>query len=123
MVRTVSPAPLWRFLWIGLTLLILWLSLLPSDSVPSGLGWDKLNHVAAIAVMTGIAFLALRPRRRAAEAAFLYGACLGILIEILQAALTTTRAAEWSDVLADLIGAGLAWGVIRIFRLKQRGAA
>ena len=107
---------MWLFLCAGLTLLILWLALMPAGSAPSGLGWDKLNHAGAIAAATGLAYLSLQPRRWAAAAAFTYGASLGILIEILQATLTTGRAAEWGDVVADLIGAGCAWGAIRIYQ-------
>jgi VanZ family protein len=117
--RPGSPL-IWLFLCAGLTLLILWLALMPASSAPSGLGWDKLNHAGAIAVATGLAYLSLLPRKWAAAAAFLYGTSLGILIEILQATLTTSRTAEWGDVVADLIGAGCVWGAIRIY---QRRAA
>lgn len=109
---------MWRFLCAALTLLILWLALMPAASAPAGLGWDKLNHAAAIAAATGLAFVSIKPRRRAAGAAFLYGASLGILIEILQGTMTTTRSAEWGDVVADLIGAGCVWALIRIYRHK-----
>ena len=98
-----------------LTFLILWLALMPAASAPSGLGWDKLNHAGAIAVVTALAYFSLQPCRRAAVAAFLYGTFLGILIEILQATITTSRAAEWGDVAADLIGAGSAWITIQIY--------
>ena len=101
-------------------MLVLWLSLMPGESAPGGLGWDKLNHAAAIAAVTWLAFLALRPLSWAAEAAILYGTSLGILIEILQGTLTASRSAEWGDLLADLIGAGGAWGVIRLS--QRRGA-
>ena len=57
-------------------------------------------------------------RKWAAAAAFLYGVSLGILIEILQATLTTGRTAEWGDVVADLIGAGCTWIAIRIYQCK-----
>ena len=103
-----------------MTLLILFLALMPAGSAPSGLGWDKLNHAGAMAVITGLAFLSVQSRSWAATAAFLYGTSLGILIEILQATLTTSRAAEWGDVLADVVGAGCAWGVIRIFQSKRK---
>jgi VanZ family protein len=95
-----------------MTLLILLIALMPPDSAPSGLGWDKLNHAGAIAVVTGLAYLSLKTRRWAATEAFIYGTILGILIEVLQATLTTSRTAEWGDVLADLIGAGCTWIVI-----------
>jgi VanZ family protein len=118
-VEIKNLSPFWLFLCVALTALILWLALMPADSAPSGLGWDKLNHAGAIAVVTGLAYFSLSHRNWAATAAFLYGTSLGILIEILQATLTTTRTAEWGDVLADLIGAGSAWGMIRIFQLKR----
>lgn len=108
----------WLSLCTGLTLLILWLALMPAASAPSGFGWDKLNHVGAIAAATVLAYLSLQPRRGAAAGAFLYGALLGILIEVLQATLTTGRSAEWDDVAADLVGAGGAWAVIRIYQYR-----
>ena len=114
--RRPGPPVIWKFLCAGLTFVILWLALLPAGSAPSGLGWDKLNHAGAIALATGLAYLSLQPRKWAAATAFLYGTFLGILIEILQATLTTSRTAEWGDVVADLIGAGCAWSAIRIYQ-------
>lgn len=102
----------------ALTLLILWLALMPAVSAPSGLGWDKLNHAGAIGVVTWLAYLALQPLVWAAAAAFLYGTSLGVLIEILQATMTTGRSAELTDVAADLVGAGCVWGTI--YLLKRR---
>ncbi len=116
--RILGLPRLWLLLCAGLTFLILWLALMPSNVAPSGLGWDKLNHAGAITVATGLAYLSLQSRNWAAPVAFLYGASLGVLIEILQGTLTTSRTAEWADVVADLIGAGFAWGVIRIFQQR-----
>jgi VanZ family protein len=107
---------IWLFLCAALTVLILWLALMPASAAPTGLGWDKLNHAGAIGVATGLAYLSLKSRRRAAALAFLYGTTLGVLIEILQATLTTTRSAEFEDVVADVVGAGCIWFVIRIYR-------
>lgn len=109
---------IWLSLCTALSLLFIWLALLPAGSAPSGFGWDKLNHAGAIAAATGLAYLSFRPRGRAAAGAFLYGASLGVLIEILQAALATGRSAEWGDVAADLIGAGGAWAAIRLFQRR-----
>lgn len=102
-----------------MTLLLLWLALMPGAAAPAGLGWDKLNHAGAIAVATALAYLTLQPRAWAATAAFLYGTFLGILIEILQGTMTTSRSAEWGDVVADLIGAGCVWGVIKIYHRRK----
>lgn len=103
----------------ALTLLVLFLTLMPGDLAPSGLGWDKLNHAAAIGAVTAAAFFALRNRRHAGLDAFLYGTFLAMLIEILQWALTTSRTAEWGDLVAGMVGAGCVQGVIYIF---NRGA-
>jgi hypothetical protein len=114
-VRTLFST-FWLFLCTALTLLIFWLALMPAVTAPSGLGWDKLNHAAAIAVITGLAYLSLQPRTRSAGAAFVYGLSLGVIIEILQATVTTSRSAEWADIGADLIGAGSAWIIIRLYQ-------
>ena len=110
---------IWRLLCVCLTLLIIWLALVPSGAAPTGLGWDKLNHAAAIAAVTLVAYLSLHPRRRAANTAFLYGMFVGVLIEILQGALTTGRAAEWGDIAADLLGAASVWCLVVIFERRS----
>lgn len=104
----------WLLLCAILTVIILWLSLMPGASAPRGLGWDKLNHAGAIAAVTFLAFFARRPASRAGLEAFLYGISLGALIEILQGTMTKTRSAEWGDLLADLIGAGCIWGLTSV---------
>ena len=116
-IRNKRPL-VWLSLCAGLTQVILWLALMPAVSAPAGLGWDKLNHAGAMAAVSMLAYGALQHRRRAAAEAFFYGTLLGILIEILQGTLTTTRYAEWGDVAADVIGAGCAWGAIKIYQLK-----
>lgn len=117
-LNNTSRSRVWIVVCSAATLLILWLALMPAASAPSGLGWDKLNHAGAIAVLTGLAYLSLQPRRWAAGAAFMYGTSLGIVIEILQATLTNGRTAEWGDVAADLVGAGAAWIAIKIYQYK-----
>jgi VanZ family protein len=114
-IRNKRPL-IWLFLCAGLTLLILWLALMPAVSAPAGLGWDKLNHAGAMAAVSTLAYGALQHRRRAAAEAFFYGTFLGVLIEILQGTMTTTRFAEWGDVGADVIGAGCAWCAIKIYQ-------
>jgi VanZ family protein len=109
---------IWILLCSTATLLLLWLAVMPGESAPAGLGWDKLNHAGAIALTTGLAYLSMQPRRWAPEAAFLYGIFLGVLIEILQATMATGRAAEWGDGAADLIGAGSVWLAIKIYQRR-----
>jgi len=113
----------WAALCLALTILILTLSLLPPDSLPSsGLGWDKLNHAAAIAALTLLAFLSFSFHRRAVLGALLYGIAVGVLIEILQALFTTSRRAEWGDLLADLIGAGSIFCLLTILQRRWKSA-
>jgi VanZ family protein len=110
----------WLLLCVALTVLILWLALMPGGSAPRGLGWDKLNHAAAIGVVTCLAFFARHPASQAGMEAFLYGVSLGALIEILQGTFTTTRSAEWGDLLADVIGSGCVWGITTILSRNRK---
>lgn len=114
----IKALGLWRLALTAVTLVILYLALIPAP--PSqGFGWDKFNHVAAMAVVTVIAFRTLRPvSLRAVLLAGLYALLLGALIELLQGTLTTTRSAEWGDLLADAIGVAL---VMPGLYLWQRG--
>jgi VanZ family protein len=100
-------------------LLILWLSLKP---VPLQLadfpGWSKVNHAVAycgLTLLTGWAFAALpRSGGRCWLLAVVVSVSIGGLMEILQALLTTTRHARLTDLLADCIGAVLAWSAVTI---------
>lgn len=89
---------------------------MPANSAPTGLGWDKLNHSGAMAAITGAAYLSFKSRYRGAGLAFFYSISIGILIEIMQATLTNSRVAEWSDIYADLFGSGLAWITIKVYQ-------
>ena len=114
----IKALGLWRLVLAAVTLVILYLSLMPAP--PSeGLGWDKLNHVAAMAAVTVIAFRVLRPvSLRAVLLAGLYALLLGALIELLQGTLTTTRSAEWSDLLADAVGVALVMPGLYLWKRK-----
>lgn len=103
----MSAALVWRGMLITVTAAILLLSLTPSP--PSdGLGWDKANHAAAMALVTALAWRAAKPNQWALMVAGLYALILGALIEALQAICTTTRTAEWGDLLADATGVAVA---------------
>lgn len=110
---------LWRLALAIITLVILYLSLIPAP-LSEGLGWDKLNHVAAMALATVTAFRVLRPVSvRAVLFAGLYALLLGALIELLQGTLTTTRSAEWSDLLADAVGVAVAMLGLYLWQRKE----
>ena len=101
------------------TLLILWLSLMSSPpSAPGILGWDKLQHFLAYGLL---ALLIARVtelipagcNRRAWWQAWLAAVLFGLLLECLQWAMHSGRAAEWSDLAADALGAFVACVIFR----------
>lgn len=112
------PPVVWRLLLAFSTAGIIYLSLSPAQ--PSdGLGWDKANHAAAMAVVALLANRAFlrfpRPVALAAGYAFL----LGILIELLQGICTTNRTAEWGDLIADVVGIALAVTALIIWNRRK----
>jgi len=102
--RYLSLAP--ALLWMAA---ILWLSL--SDDPPQPpevLSWDKLQHAVAFGLLTLLLGLGLRgfvrPSKVRWPVAAFASTGLGALVELLQKGFTTTRLAEWGDLLADLAG-------------------
>lgn len=91
----------WPLLFTATLAVVTTLSLMPQPPQSIDLGWDKLNHALAFAVLTVLA-------RRAAPRTPLWGVgawllAWGVWIEGAQA-LGSTRHAEVLDVLADGIG-------------------
>ena len=79
--------------WLGLT-----------EAPPSiGLGWDKLNHIAAFAVLAGLAWFSDLVPNKPQYFGFLIIFVYGIALECLQTD-TTNRVFEWSDIAADTLG-------------------
>jgi VanZ family protein len=101
-------------------LAILWLSLSPHPYLPTKglLSWDKAQHALAYAVLSllgGWAFQpmmggGLRPWRRAAWIALTYG----ILLEFAQMLFTSVRSAQFSDAVANGVGAFSVYFVARL---------
>jgi VanZ family protein len=89
--------------WLAL-LAITALALWPKPPAAASLGWDKLNHVAAFAVLGLLARVAW-PAQALQRWALLLA--YGGLLELAQG-LTPNRSAEWSDWLADALGLLLA---------------
>ncbi|MGK2907210.1 MAG: VanZ family protein [Desulfuromonadales bacterium] len=97
---------------------ILWLSLTSSPpQIPGVLGWDKLLHGSAYAVLTLLIaqFLFCLPLHpgKACRVALLAALCLGALMEVAQLLAHTGRTAEWWDLFADAVGASLACVLLR----------
>jgi len=92
-------------LWAGI---ICWLSLTSSPlKIPGLLGWDKLLHAAAYALLTILAAQYLHIFADSWKTAF-YAGCTAILygglMEVLQLLLQRGRTAEWPDLVADIVG-------------------
>jgi len=78
------------------------LALIPAPAVPQVIQfWDKAQHAVSFAVLTVIGCCAFVRRVRIVSIGLL---AHGALIEILQAALTTTRFGDVLDWFADGIG-------------------
>lgn len=105
--------------------IILWLSLTPSPPSPPGIiGWDKLQHAGAFAVLALLAGWAFAPLSAVSTRVWgwvmaLAMAC-GALIEILQGLLTKTRTAEFGDLAADAVGAGIVCLIMAVRGRSRR---
>ena len=97
---------------------LVWLSLTPSPpQIPGVLGWDKLQHCGAYALLTLLVaqflfYLSIHPGK-ACRVALLVAVCFGALMEVAQLLAYTGRAAEWWDLFADAVGALLAYVILR----------
>lgn len=97
---------------------VLYLALASSPGVAFS-GSDKTNHVLAFLVLQVLGILSWSTRPRLVATGLV---AYGVLIELLQS-LTGYRAADWRDVVADLLGILLALAAaeaLRRFR-KLRG--
>jgi hypothetical protein len=108
---------------ILLTLVIVVLSLLPSQNFPFDSVYriphiDKFVHVV---MYTSLGFVALMECRCANRCHGLYSiVLLGILfasvfIEVVQATLIASRGAEWFDLLANSLGLSASYIAFRLF--------
>lgn len=108
---------LWQGLWWLGIVGVFAACLLPAPDLPRvPEGGDKIEHALAYFVLALGAVL-LHARRATLWRPALGLLAMGVLIEILQGALTTTRSADAADALADafgiLAGLGLAWTPVR----------
>ncbi len=111
-------------LMVSVSLGILWLSLTPSPPTfdTAILGWDKAQHALAYGVLTLTSGLFFRqygfPAKQAWWGAVIYAIVFGGVLELLQAIAGTGRSCEWTDLVADTVGA-LTVGIIGLY--KQKG--
>lgn len=111
------PRPLRLALYAGAVIVLLWLTLSPSDDLPRVHLWDKAEHAAAWMVLTGLGLI-LSPRRPRAIAAF--AIVFGALIEVLQGVLPVGRDADVRDLLADCVGVSVALLAYLVVRRVRR---
>lgn len=103
-----------RYVFAAGTFGVVVLSLLPGQELPSVGVSDKVEHVAAYALLGlagGLAF----PTRRAAMLLLVLLPLLGIALEIAQL-LVPNRSSDAGDALADWAGAALTLLPILLFR-------
>jgi VanZ family protein len=114
------------FVALAWTVLMLYVCLIKSSDVPSIniVGIDKVIHILLHLVFTffwGITMLKngkLTSFSKVMKVAFLLSFVFGLLIEFMQGYFTTTRSADVTDVLANLLGTLLAIALLYQFRKK-----
>jgi VanZ family protein len=107
--------------WIGC---LLWSSLASHiPTVPRLLAWDKLQHFSAYAILmffSGNFFKSLfKHRFKGWIAGFIFTVGFGLLMEIGQETLSTSRQADWKDLVANSLGAGLILAIALLKKEKR----
>lgn len=99
----------WQAAIVLLAAVIVAGGLLPLPELAAAGGFDKLEHFVAYFALTLLGSGIVPPERLWLVAARAFA--LGLAVELLQASLTTTRTADWVDVLANGAGVLMAWAV------------
>lgn len=112
------PRPL-RLVAFGIAVAtLLWLSLAPSEDLPSGITfWDKAEHALAYLVLTLTGFLLFPRHPRLVMAVAIV---LGAGVEILQSLMGFGRQGDWRDMVANTLGVAVATGCWMIVRRWRR---
>jgi len=100
--------------------ILLYLCLAPQQELPQTDLSDKPEHAIAWFVLTATGLI-LSPRRPRAIAGF--ALALGAVVEVLQGLMGLGRHADWRDLVADVLGAGVAMGGYLILRSLAGGPA
>jgi hypothetical protein len=109
-----------KVLFFSALLSVMVLALLPVEllTLPAFNWWDKAQHALAFTVLSMLGFAAFPARLgRVALGMVFYG----VAIELAQLAVGW-RFGEWQDVLADITGVMVAWGLRSLWH-QWRGAA
>ena len=108
-------------IWVGC---LLWSSLASNlPALPHILAWDKLQHFLAYAILMFFSgrFLHLlyKNRLKGWIVGFIFTLGFGILMEIGQETITTSRHADGADIIANALGAGLVLFLALSRRVKR----
>lgn len=112
-----GPGPgAFRAATLIVALVLAWLAFRPATGADVGLPWDKANHCFSflvLTVLTGCGWPGLTAGR---TAAIMLAA--GIGIELVQGLPAVGRDADIWDVVADMAGFVLGWGVLVVARRR-----
>lgn len=113
-VTTYSEELMIQLIFTGYVLLVIFLSLIPSAAISTGMHSDKLAHFLAYGVMGFLAYVSVESRHNKAYL-FVFVIALGVVLEFFQLYLPG-RSASFFDIIANtvgtIIGYLLAWAVI-----------
>jgi VanZ family protein len=109
-------ASAFKLTFVGATLMVAVLSLLPGNDLPAVGISDKFEHIIAYAVLALLGGLAI-PGATVLLAVGL--SALGVAMEICQM-VVPGRSAEIGDAVADAIGVGLSLVPLAVLRLVRR---
>lgn len=113
-----GPGPgVFRLATLILSVVLAWLAFKPSTGVDVGLPWDKANHCSSFAVLTVVAGCGWARLTVMRMAAVMLAA--GIGIELVQGLPAIGRDADVWDVVADMVGFGVGWAVLRLGRRRM----
>ncbi len=111
-----SPSTRWTWAFFIAALAVLVLALTPTASRIATTGWNKTNHLLAFGVL---AWLGLKAYPRHAAAVLVGLFAYGAMVEIMQIFIPS-RAADGTDLIANILGLMLGWGVGQVQGVKGR---
>lgn len=111
------------FLLVASTMVIIFLTLFPSDKIGSSklYQYDKLGHFGLFFSWTflfGLLMISLKHLEASLVWIFITGSLFGLFIEFMQGALPFDRTPSFGDSIADIIGTFLA--TILLMLIKKR---
>ncbi|RZJ31378.1 MAG: hypothetical protein EON85_03420 [Brevundimonas sp.] len=97
---------------------VAWFAFTPSTGAESGLPWDKANHAMAFLTWTVLAGCGW-PRAGILRVALVMLG-LGTAVELIQGLPAVGRDADVWDVVADMTGFLMGWGLLALPRVRAR---